>query len=102
MKVETPHIGMGVTLCYPNDSYPYTIVEIKSARCVFIQEDEAKRIDDRGPYTENQEYNYSRNKDAPKVKITLRKNGNWYRVGESMRRSPFVLGHRRYYRDPHI
>lgn len=33
----TPVVGMGVTLCYPNDSYPYEIVRVVSGRTIDVR-----------------------------------------------------------------
>lgn len=102
-KAFKPKVGRGVTMPSGSDSYPGTIIAVsKSGRKITVQEDTATRLDDRGPYTENQEYKYEPNLTGPVTEFSLRSNGRWVRVGEPNRHgsSSCWIGHRRYYRDP--
>lgn len=99
-----PQIGMGATLGVGSDRYPYTIVEVsKSKKRIGVRRDNYTRLDGRGPYTENQEYEYHQTQGAAEEYYTLRENGRWVREGESMRGgSSMGIGQRRYYQDPHF
>jgi len=90
-------IGTGATLQYGSDSYPATVIEVKSERLVVIQEDTATRLDNGGPYTESQQYAYTPNPDGRTLKVSLRKSGYWRTVGGD---TLVFIGNRRMYRDP--
>ena len=76
----TISVGDGITYYCGSDCYPYTVVFVKSERCLVIQRDESKRIDNNG-YGGQQEWQYSPNPDGSTETITLRKNGRWYKKG---------------------
>lgn len=95
-----PEVGMGATMVVGSDCYPYTIIEVCSPRQIIVQADQYRRKDKRGPFTEQQEYNYTPNPQAPKQVFTLRKNASWHRLGESMKGCSLFIGHRRAYQDP--
>jgi hypothetical protein len=92
-------VGTGATNGVGSDRYPYTVVEILSPKRVVLQADEYKRIDSNG-LSESQRYDFRRNDSGAKVTVSLRKDGVWRRVGESMGGSRYHLGHRDAYSDP--
>ncbi len=89
-----PEIGMGATICGWTDRYPATIVKITKTQ-VHVQEDNYKRIDNRGYYTEDQEYEYSRNPDAYVQIFRMTKRGLRSKSGNGL-----SIGHRNRYNDP--
>tara|TARA_Y100000034_G_C6866253_1_gene394840 strand:- start:8 stop:313 length:306 start_codon:yes stop_codon:yes gene_type:complete len=93
-------VGDGATMGVGSDCYPYTVVEIKSPRCIIVQSDNYTRTDKNG-LSESQEYDYSPNPQGGKVTLTLRSNDRWVRKGESMRGgSRWTIGSRRAYQCP--
>lgn len=36
---QMPQVGMGATLVYPDDRYPYTVIEVLDANTIVVQED---------------------------------------------------------------
>jgi hypothetical protein len=94
-----PEVGMGATLLMYSDRHPYTIVEVRNdGKLIGVQRDDAKRTDKNG-CSESQEYEYSRCPDAPVEWYSLRKNGSYVLVGESMNGSPLRIGDREEYYD---
>ena len=95
-------IGEGVTMGIGSDAYPYTVIEVVDSKTIRVQADLSKPLPD-SEYFGHQKYSYERNERGKIVTLTLRKNGRWVRKGESMK-SPYrwVVGNRRYYRDPHF
>lgn len=67
-------IGMGATLCHPNDMYPYTVIGIEHDRqgeikYVVIQADEARSLKNFNSsnglsYEDDRTFRYSRNPDG--------------------------------------
>lgn len=93
-----PEIGMGVTEHMYSDRHAYTIVLIhKSGKKIRIQQDKAKRIDKNG-MSDQQEYEYTPNPDGRIYELSLRKNGEWRKVGVQ-NGSVFGIGYRREYYD---
>ena len=76
VKSPVPIVGMGVTILMYSDRHAATIVEICSPSTIIVQRDIATRIDKNG-MSENQEYNYTPDTNAPKEVVTLRKDGRW-------------------------
>jgi hypothetical protein len=96
-----PEIGMGATCGVGSDAYPYTIVAVlNGGKTIEVQADNFKRTDTNGPFTEAQDYEYNRNENAPRVRFSLRKNGRYIKVGDSMNGTRISIGNRRAYRDP--
>lgn len=93
-----PEVGMGVTILSWTDRNPATIIEVKTAKMIVIQDDDYVRTDKNG-MSEDQTYEFSRNPNGPKRTYTLRKNGRWVKKGESMRNGQSIsIGKRdRYY-----
>jgi len=89
-----PEVGMGATICGWTDRYPATVVKVTKTQ-VHVQEDNAKRIDDRGYYTEQQDYEYTRNPDAYVQVFRLTKRGLRAKNGNYL-----SVGHRNRYNDP--
>ncbi len=98
VKSPEPVVGMGATeLCW-SDREPYTVVEVISAKKIVVQSDIATRTDknyEAGP----QIYTFAPNPEAPRIVVTLRRNGRWVRQGDSSKGSPFKLGSRDKYHD---
>jgi hypothetical protein len=92
-------VGQGATCHIGSDRYPYTVVEILSSKRIVVQADDYKRTDKNG-FSESQTYVYKSNPSAIRVVLTLRKNGRWIRVGESMKAASYSLGGRSAYLDP--
>lgn len=91
----TPEVGMGATqLCW-TDRHAYTVVEVKSPKRIVVQADKAIRVDSNG-MSESQKYEFVPQPDAPKVTLTLRKNGQWKPVGGG---NTFAIGYRSEYHD---
>lgn len=94
-----PQVGDGATQQVGSDRYPYTVIKILSPRRLVVQQDNARRTDSNG-MSESQTYEYSPNPNASEVIITLRKNGRWHRLGESIKSGSFYVGRRSMYQDP--
>jgi hypothetical protein len=95
-----PEVGMGATILSWTDRHAATIVEVsKSGKSIVVQEDHAKRTDDRG-MSEWQTYEHTPNTDAPRVTYTLRKNGSWVKQGDTLKGGRRVaIGVRNHYYD---
>jgi len=97
-KSLTPVVGMGVTeLCW-TDRHAHTIIEVKSSTRIVVQRDKATRTDKNG-MSEDQTYTFERNPDGVTHVLSLRKNGRWIRVGDSMGGCTWSPGHRSEYYD---
>ncbi len=84
MNTITPEVGMGATVCYWTDRKAATVIAIsESGRKVTVQFDRATRIDSNG-MSDAQSYEYETNTEAPTREFSLRKNGRWIPVGDSM------------------
>lgn len=97
---------MGATLVVGSDRYPMTIV-YATDKLVGVVNDKAIRVDNNGPYSEDQEYTYTTppgsdpNRPNQIHFYSLRKNGRWVKRGADMNSgSCLVIGHRRAYLDP--
>jgi hypothetical protein len=102
-KDVVPEIGMGVTKPSGSDRYPYTVIEIIADKKIVVQEDKATRTDNRGYYTESQDYSYEPNPNGHTATITKRKNGRWHTLGTRTRGSQsWYLGVRDRHNDPHF
>lgn len=81
---EAPEIGKGATIWYYSDSHATTIIAVsKSGREITVQEDKAIRTDKNG-MSDSQSYTYEPNPNGRVSRFSLRKNGKWIPVGESM------------------
>lgn len=97
--------GTAATVLHYTDRSAATIhyVDGNPVHTVWLTEDDAKRVDKNGAFTEAQEYEYtprpvSRRCDA--VCYTLRKNGKWVRKGESMKSGQRIsIGFKQSYHD---
>lgn len=99
-----PRVGMGCTVSYGSDCCPYTIVQVyrdgnRKVTAFDMKEDIAIRTDDRGAFTERQEYEYRFNPEAPAIEVTWRRDGKWKIRGDT---KVVHVGSRRYYRDPSL
>ena len=88
MNSSELQIGQGCTYHIGSDRYPATVVEILSPKRVVVQKDNYTRTDKNG-ISENQTYSFEPNPDAVRRVVTLRKNGSWRQVGQSMHGSGF-------------
>jgi hypothetical protein len=81
-----PQVGMGVTLCYPNDSYPYEIVQIHNQNTISVRP--CLKINKLPPPTTNVA-NFLPDTNATIIRIHLNKKGRWqngnllFSVGEA-------------------
>jgi hypothetical protein len=92
-----PEVGMGATILMWSDRLAATIIWVSpSGKTIKLQHDTARRTDARGYYTEDQDYEYSRDPGGRIETARLTKRG-WRLAGGG----PGVLiGHREEYRDP--
>jgi len=97
----TPEVGMGATYGIGSDRYAATVVAVSNnGREIEVQEDQATPTD-KHEFFGQQDYTYTRNPEAPRMKFSLRRNGRWIRSGESMRGGMSLgLGHRSQRIDP--
>jgi hypothetical protein len=94
-----PTVGMGATILMWTDRKAATIVEVKSATTIVVQEDKATRTDGLG-MTDAQEYEYEPDADGTLHTFTKRKSGAWVRKGEALKGGQRIaLGYRRAYHD---
>jgi hypothetical protein len=98
-RSNIPEVGMGVTQIMWSDLHPYTIIKILTSKRIMIQEDQAKRIDGNGYYSESQGYEYTPNPGGETKTLFLNKHGKWKERGHA-RGSTFLVGIRKEYRDP--
>ncbi len=92
--------GTGATMSVGSDRYPFTVVKILSPKRVVLQADDYKRTDSNG-FSESQQYDFRRDDTGAQTIVSLRKDGSWRRVGESLHGgSRYHLGHRTAYSDP--
>lgn len=83
LKPEDIMIGMGATRCVGSDRYPATVVEmetIKGQLYITVQEDNYKRVDSNGPFTESQDYEFSPNPNGTKHVLRFNKDSKWEQV----------------------
>jgi hypothetical protein len=97
-KPATPVVGMGATRCGHSDRHAYSIVEIKSPRCIIVQRDKATRTDKNGQ-SESQSYTYEADPEGEKVTLTLRIDGRWREKGEGKGSAGWLIGERMEYYD---
>jgi hypothetical protein len=81
-----------------SDRQAYTIIEVKSPTTLVIQRDTVKRADNNG-MSDAQSYEYTPNPEGHTRTITLRKNGKWHQVGDTIKGTPFAVGYRKEYYD---
>ena len=100
-----PKPGDGATILSYTDRHAATIVAIQGnkrtgkVRVVTVRRDRAIRTDRNG-MSESQEYIYEPNDDARPEAFSLRRNGEWVQVGESMNGGRRLsIGHRSAYYD---
>lgn len=88
-----PRVGLGATLCFPSDRYPYTIVAVSaSGKQITIQADDYQNQD---PWPD-QNYLYYVNKNSATLVARLTKRG-WKVKG-----TPVIIGFRRAYQAPEL
>lgn len=100
--VVKPEVGMGATLQYPSDCYPFTIIEVNATgKTIKVQRDQYKRTDKNGQ-SESQSYEYTPDTNASVQTYTLRKNGRYHLKGESTNGAVLNIGKRRAYSSPSL
>lgn len=106
-----PEVGMGVTFCHWTDRSAGTIQKVykdKQGRTVIeVTADEAKRVDNNGPFTEMQTYEFIQKPDGHRtswreqagkfVQIAFNEETGRWRVHKG---NSIGVGHRDEYRDP--
>jgi hypothetical protein len=96
--MTTPEVGMGATRVYWSDQRPYTIVQVYSNRCIDVRQCSAIGVNDGQDYGQN--WDITEVESNPLITVSLRKNGRWHQVGETMSSgSYFIVGERRMYHD---
>ena len=95
----TIKIGDGCTEYVGSDRYPYSVVEVVTARKVVIQKDFFEIIE--GSIAEDRQiYEFKPNPHGQKFAISLRKDGFWRRVGTRNQSYYYHVGKRSARRDP--
>jgi len=99
MSEQTPKVGDGATELVGSDRYPYTVIKVHDGKrpTLTLRGDKATRTDDRGWFTEQQDYEYEPDPDGREVVVTLRNDGRWRQRGDDRL---FSIGSRSRYRDP--
>jgi len=93
--MPAPVVGMGAIAHYVSDRRPYSVAEVLSEKKIAVKADNYSRV--------GEEWKFYPNPLAGKIVLSLRKNGWWIPVGESMKDGlRFGLGKRDYYYDPHF
>ena len=104
-------VGAGATLKHYTDCDPYTVVEVINENRIVARKCKATLSQDfklnfvpggfSAHCTNNyeQEYDYIDDLDAPGIVFTKRKNGRWYKEGESSSSSELKIGYRRKFYD---
>lgn len=90
---------MGATeLCW-TDRHAYTIVEIAADGKLIVVQADAATLADQNGMSDAQNYTYTPDTMAPRVTLTLRKNGRWVRKRDTANGTSFAIGVRREYHD---
>lgn len=97
-----PQIGDGATILMWSDRRPGMVVQVsKSGNSVHVAGVSYKRIDNNGPFTESQEYEFGTEAKGPGVEYTKRRNGQYVLKGDDMKNGQRVmLGYMDAYTDP--
>ena len=90
-----PEVGMGCTILCWTDRHAATVVEVRSATTIVVQQDHARRVDKNG-MSESQKYEYTPNPEATREVFTRRKDGRWKKRGGGY---TLMLGERMEYHD---
>jgi hypothetical protein len=94
-----PTVGMGATILHWTDRTACTIVHVSAnGRFIKVQADKATRTDGHG-MSDAQSYSYERDPSGALSDFSLRKNGKWIRVGDSMKGQRLSIGERCQYYD---
>lgn len=101
-----PKIGMGVTLCYPSDRYPYEVIKVVSLNTLDIRAMNHTPVPGWVPdfhpggfcghisNLHDQKFTYSSNPEGRVTRIRLNKRGRW------MHKSiPYSVGHATFFID---
>ena len=80
-------VGMGATRIGWTDRHPYTVIEVRSPKCLVLREDKATRTDNLG-MSDCQSYEFNPDPDGRTVVVTLRKNGKWGGKGRFKQGAP--------------
>lgn len=99
-EIPMPEVGMGATIYFYSDRHVGTVIAVSaSGKKITVQEDHAIRTDSNG-MSDDQSYRYERNPKGKIYEFTLRKNGRFVLVGETMQGGLYAkLGGRLYYYD---
>ena len=102
-----PEVGMGATIGYGSDRYPYTIHKISpDGKKIWASEDKHHVVPKEGGYAYGSDipYTYSNNNQNDESQwslFTLRKNGRYIQKESSRNSGSYLtIGFRRYYQDP--
>jgi hypothetical protein len=93
-ETKTPEVGMGATLCYPSDRYPYTIIGVsKSGKTITLQADNPGKNRAQWP-----EQDYDPQPDPNGALLTARLG----RYGWKANGVGVLVGIRRFYQAPEL
>lgn len=82
--ITTPTVGDGATISAYSDRYAGTIIAVSpSGKRITVQRDNYRRIDSNG-MSDAQSYEYERDPKGVTYQFSLRKNGRWVQVGETL------------------
>jgi hypothetical protein len=87
----TPEVGMGVTQVLWTDRRPFTVIEVKTAKCCILQADKVNA----NPWPDGYAKIIEADLDGRKVTVRLHKDGKW----KSPDGDTFTIGTRQYYYD---
>ena len=90
-------VGDGATILHWTDRTACTVISV-SPKTIVLQEDKSTRTDKFG-MSDQQEYGYTPNVKGAKSTFTLRKNGKWIKLGDSMKGTQCIIGKRDQYYD---
>jgi hypothetical protein len=97
-----PEVGMGCTIIGWTDRHAATIFKVgrtaNGQPAVWVQEDNAVRTDSNG-MSDAQAYRYERNPNGAKRCYTLRKDGKYHAMGDTLRSPALLVGARMHYYD---
>lgn len=97
-KNPAPAIGMGATILGYTDRYPVTVIAVAGKR-ITVQRDACKRTDSNG-MSDAQSYEFAPDPSGVTEDFSLRRNGAWVSVGDSIHGGTrILLGHRSAYYD---
>lgn len=98
---EEIRVGTLVTRCVGTDRYPYEVIHISDdLNTISIRQMSVEKGIDYDYYN-NQVYTYFPNEREYTIQLTLRKNGKYVEIGQSMKNpTHYIFGKAQMYLDP--